>query len=294
MINLKVNYIKYEIPNLITINKIVTIHYYEFDKNFHYDGEKHNFWELLYVDSGQIEIEANGKPFTLKQGEIIFHKPNEFHTVKSDGINTANVFVISFVCSSETMNFFKHKITTVPDKLKKYIASIIDEYNHTFKSMSIYDSKLEVKENSPFGGQQIIRTLLEQFLILLIRYEKQNFGVHFVYSKENMENHLVSQIIEIIEANIYNRITVEYICNVLSYSRTYLSKIFKLSLNCTILEYILMLKIKEAKMLIRKGEHNFAQIAELLSFDNPHYFSRVFKRITNMSPSEYKKSAKIT
>lgn len=116
---MKVNYIKYEIPNMITINKIVTIHYYEFDKNFHYDGEKHNFWELLYVDSGQIEIEADGKPFTLKQGEIIFHKPNEFHTVKSDGKNTANVFVISFVCSSETINFFKQKVTTVPDKLKK-------------------------------------------------------------------------------------------------------------------------------------------------------------------------------
>lgn len=160
--------------------------------------------------------------------------------------------------------------------------------------MSIYDSKLEVKETSPFGGQQIIRTLLEQFLIMLIRSEKHNSDLRFTYSKEDMENHLVSQIIEIIEANIYNKITVEYICNVLNYSRTYLSKIFKLSLDYTILEYILMLKIREAKMLIRKGEHNFAQIAELLSFDNPHYFSRVFKRIANMTPSKYKKSAKIT
>ena len=76
----------------------------------------------------------------------------------------------------------------------------------------------------------------------------------------------------------------------LNYSRTYLSKIFKLHSGHTISEYITMLKIQEAKKLIRQERYTFTEISDMLSFDNPHYFSTVFKRKTNMTPSEYKNS----
>lgn len=289
---MKSNYIKHKIANLISITKIVTIHYYEFDKNFSYDGESHNFWEIVYVDAGNVKITANSKEFYLKQGEIIFHKPNEFHTLKTDKETAANVFVISFVCSSESMSFFKGKTMTVPSRLKKYISTIIEEYFQTFNLMSSEDIKLELKENPPIGGQQMIKTYLEQFLIMLIRSEKDNHDLRIFPSKESMENHLVSQVIQIIEENTYNKISVDQICSKLNYSRTYLSKIFKTTSSYTILEYILRNKIREAKKLIREERYNFTQISDLLCFDNPHYFSTVFKKISNMTPTNYKNSVK--
>lgn len=289
---MKLNYIKHKVTNLLSITKIVTIHYYEFDKNYCYDGESHNFWEMVYVDAGNVKINANNKEFLLKQGEIIFHKPNEFHTLETDKETASNVFVISFVCSSEAMSFFKGKTMTVPSKLKTYISSIIEEYSQTFNSMATEDIKLELKENPPIGGQQMIKTYLEQFLIMLIRSEKDNHNLRVFPSKESMENHIVSQVIQIIEENTYNKITVAQICNKLNYSRTYLSKIFKTTSGYTILEYILINKIREAKKLIREERYNFNQISELLAFDNPHYFSTVFKKIANMSPTDYKNSVK--
>ncbi len=289
---MKLNYIKHKIANLININKIVTIHYYELDKDFCYNGESHNFWEMVYVDSGTVEIDAGKTPITLNQGEVIFHKPNEFHTLKADRKTASNVFVISFVCSSDSMKFFNGKTMQVPQKLKKIISSIIEEYLETFVPMSYEDIKLEIKENPPIGSQQMIRTYLEQFLILLIRHAQDQRALRIFPSKESMENHLMSQIIQYIDENIYNEITIKQICSKFSYSRTYLSKIFKQTTDYTILEYILMKKIKEAKKLIREKNMNFTQISDKLSFDNPHYFSRVFKRVTNMTPSDYKKSIK--
>lgn len=289
---MKSNYIKHKIANLINITKIVTIHYYEFDKNFSYDGESHNFWEMVYVDAGNVKIKANNKEFQLKQGEIIFHKPNEFHTLKTDKETAANVFVISFVCSSKTMSFFKGKTMTVPSKLKKHISTIIEEYSQTFNTMATKDIKLELKENPPIGGQQMIKTYLEQFLIMLIRSENDNHDLRIFPSKESMENHIVSQILHIIEDNTYSKISVDQICSELNYSRTYLSKIFKTVSGYTILEYILMNKIREAKKLIREERYNFTQISDLLAFDNPHYFSAVFKKISNMTPTSYKNSVK--
>jgi len=289
---MKLNYIKHKIANLININKIVTIHYYEFDKKYHFDGESHNFWEMVYIDAGNVLVKANDKEYRLEQGDVIFHKPNEFHSIKTHNDSPANVFIITFVCSSESMSFFKGKKMTVPTKIKKHMSAIIEESTHTFDSMAVDDTKLEIKENPPIGSQQMIKTYLEQFLILLIRSENDNHNLRIFPSKESMENHLVSQVMQIIEDNTYNNISVEKICHDLNYSRTYLSKIFKAASGYTILEYILTNKIREAKKLIREERYNFTQISDMLSFDNPHYFSTVFKKIANMTPTNYKNSVK--
>ncbi len=287
---MKSEYIKHKIANLISINKIVTIHYYELDKTFFFEGESHNFWELVYVDAGEVEINANKNTYFLGQGEIIFHKPNEFHTLKANKNAPANVFVLSFVCSSEAMKLFKDKTLHLPPKLKRYIAAIIDEYNQTFDKMNFKDMELKLRENARIGGQQMIRTHLEQLLIMLIRAQQEKRQETIFPSKESMENHLTLQMMHIIEEKVYSRITVEEICATLNYSRTYLSKIFKLHSGHTISEYITMLKIQEAKKLIRQERYTFTEISDMLAFDNPHYFSSVFKRKTNMTPSEYKNS----
>ncbi len=289
---MKFNYIKHKLSNLISINKIVSIHYYEIDRNFCFDGESHNFWEIVYIDAGQVIINANNNEYHLKQGEMIFHKPNEFHTLKADPQKVANVFVISFVCSSEAISFFKNKTMTVPVKLKKHITAILEEYYQTFNPMNLKDVKLEIRDNPLIGGQQMIKTHLEQFLIMLIRSEQGKQEERIFLSKESMDNHLVSQIMKIVDKNIHHRISVEQICKQLDYSHTYLSKIFKNATGYTILEYILNTRIQEAKKLIREERYNFTQISELLSFENSYYFSRVFKRVTNMTPTEYKHSVK--
>lgn len=287
---MRVDYVKHRISNVISINKIVTIHYYELDKDFVFEGESHNFWEMVYVDAGSVEIDRNNETNYLKQGEIIFHKPKEFHTLRADKKTASNVFVISFVCSSEYMNFFKNKILRVPQELKKHISAILQEYEETFILMAQEDIKLEIKENPPVGSQQMIRTHLEQFLISLIRNEEDTRDLRIFPSKETMENHIVLQMIKTIETSVYKRISASEICESISYSKPYLYKLFKKATGHTLLDYIVMNKIKEAKKLIREGNYNFTQISDMLNFDNPHYFTRVFKRVTGITPREYKNS----
>ena len=289
---MKSKYVKHKISNLININKIVTIHYYEFDKDFRYSGERHDFWELVYVDSGVIEVSTDENTTILKQGQVVFHKPNEFHSLKADNKNAANVFVFSFDCSSEAMHFFEEKTIPVPSNLKKYISAIVEEHNETFFPMLLHDKKLNIKDNPPIGSQQMIKTYLEQFLILLMRHEQDKRNLRVFPSKESMENHLVSEILKWIDNNVDTEISITQICEEFNYSRAYLAKIFKQETDYTMLEYIMQQKIKKAKKLIREKNMNFTQISDALSFDNPHYFSRVFKRVTNMSPTDYKNSLK--
>lgn len=288
--NNRPTYIKHKLANVINISKIVTMHYFEFDKNFHFPGETHDFWEMVYVDSGEVLITADKSNYVLKRGEIIFHKPNEFHTISSNKKTPSNVFVISFATASKSMMYFKNKKMTLPEHLRGYIKTLIREGRETFVLPFNNPElrELQLKDGSPFGGQQIIRTTLEQLLILLIRtQEKSSKHPQIFPDKESMDNHLVNSVLDLLHQNIYGEITVDEICHKLNYSKTYISKIFNQNCHCSIIDYYTDLKITEAKKLIRENIYTFTEISNMLCFNNPHYFSRVFKRRTNMTPREY-------
>lgn len=273
----------------INITKIVSIHYFEFDKNFHFAGEMHDYWEMVYVDSGNVHVKAGEENHILGQGEIIFHKPNEFHTISADKKTPSNVFVITFVAASKNMEWFKNKKTILPKDLRPYIKTLIKEGGKTFDLPfnNPEMSELTLSENQPFGGLQIIRTTLEQLLIMLIRTDENETKSNIISDSESSDNHLVNAVIQLLEDNIYGKITVEEICKKLNYSKTYISKIFNKNCGCTIIEFYTKLKIKEAKKLIREKYYSFTEISNMLYFSNPHYFSRVFKKNANMTPSEY-------
>lgn len=94
-----------ELQNSITIEKIFSIHYFEYMSNFSFAGESHNFWEFICVDKGEVGV-TRGKSYTiLKKGDLIFHKPNEFHDVKATGGIAPNLVVISFECNDDAMYF---------------------------------------------------------------------------------------------------------------------------------------------------------------------------------------------
>ena len=90
----------HKIPNIIPVDEIDTIHYFELDKNFQSRGETHDCWEFVYVDKGVLVAEADGVRHILNQGDAIFHKPDEYHTHSSNKKVAPNIFIITFVCKS--------------------------------------------------------------------------------------------------------------------------------------------------------------------------------------------------
>lgn len=279
-------YIRYKINTSININKIPTLLYFEFDKDYGWEGETHDFWELVYVDKGEIIIRANKDEITLKQGEAYFHYPNQFHNIKANGKVAPNVFVISFVCNSGAMSYFKKNghLKFGPHS-RELIEKIIEE------GCPVYDAqqKETTLKEPVFGGQQMIKIYLEMLLITLIREDNKT---RVFSSKSSLDNHITLEIKKLLEENIYGNIDIQTICKKLSYGKTYLCHTFKSVTGKSIMKYYSELKIAEAKKLIREKLYNFTQISNMLMFNNPHYFSCVFKNITGMTPREYKNSVK--
>lgn len=290
------SYIKTLLKEEFNIKEIVTVHYFEFAKKYIYEGESHNFWEFVYVDKGEVEIMADTNGYKLNQGEIIFHKPNEFHNLWANGKVAPNLIVISFYCNSPSMAFFENKILSADDANRKLLSNIVKEARNAFSS-DLSESelkKLEFRDNAIFGCEQLIKIYLEEFLINLVRRDTSiTKEVRLSSSvKERSDNNMTSKIIGFLQDNINNNLTFEDVCKFSNMSKTNLKTVFKEKTGTGVIEYFKSLKIEEAKRLIREEEMNFTQIADILGYSSIHYFSRHFKKATGMTLSDFAYSVK--
>lgn len=291
---MKKNFYKHKIERLICIESIVTVHYFEYPKNYKFEGESHDFWEMLYVDKGCVLCSRNKeKEFEVKQGQIIFHKPNEFHTVRVDKDKEGAVFIISFASKSLILNFFE-KGFFIPDlRQKKMLKNIMEEASNTFQ-MSLFEpslTKLALKPTPSLGGLQVLKNYLEIFLINFLRNKDTNSNTYFL-NAETLNEGLVKAIIKYLENNLYNNLKLDDLCNNFNYGKTYICTIFKKQTGKTIFKFFNQLKISEAKRLMRTSELSFHEIAYKLGFDSYSYFVKTFKKLTNYLPREYIKLLK--
>ncbi len=279
------------------VDSIISVHYFEYSNDYFFPGESHNFWEFLYVDKGEIEITSEGVPYKLKKGEIIFHKPNEFHSIKANGIVAPNLIVVAFSCESEAMKHFENKITFIGDVERVHLARIISEA-HTAFLTPLDDPELKQIVRSvhrPFGSEQLIKMSIEALLIELTRKETSKSPQQKPTSliKEQSQNEFVERISKYLEENVGSKITLDDICTQNITGRSHLQKIFREKTGGGVMKYFGMLKIEAARQYIREGRHNFTEIASILGYNSIHYFSRHFKKVTGMTPSEYASSVKV-
>lgn len=278
----------------ICIDGLVTVHYFEYSSHYAFGGESHDFWEFLYVDKGEVIVGAQNASHNLKKGQIIFHKPGEFHTVKSNGVVAPNLVVASFVSKSEAMAFFENKIFTVSDAQRGFLAQIVTEAQAAF-STPLSDPEMNVLERyeqQPFGAEQLIVLALEQLLIDFVRAGEASPSRTTSVIREKVQNDFVSRVSKYLEENISARLTLQDICRDNLVGRSYLQKVFREKTGGGAMEYFGLLKIDAAKRMIREGTHNFTEISVLLGYNSIHYFSRHFKKATGMTPSEYAQSVK--
>ena len=281
----------HKISNLINVQKIVTIHYQELSKGYSAVLESHNFWELIYVDKNETIVEIDGIENVVKRGELFLISPNATHTVKTQN-NEPNIFIISFDCRSESMQFFNNKKIALNSKYHYLLKNIMQEATNTFivPDFNPNLTKLNLQKNANLGGEQALKNSLELLLIYLLRDEIQRSEQRkYFVTKTNSLKELEFEIANYLSNNLYSKFSLDALCESLYYGKTFLCSFFKQKTGNTIYQTYLKFKVDEAKKLIRNGLQ-LQEISEKLCFDSPSHFNSVFKKYAKMTPNEYKSS----
>lgn len=273
------------IRRALGVEDLVTIHYFEYDKNYQYRGESHDFWEIVYADRGTVISTCGEQEVLLTSGEMILLPPNCFHKLRADRSKPSNVFIISFTERSGVPNAVAGRALRLTAAMRELIRAIIREGKAAFSlPMDCAGvQQLLAREDAPFGAEQLIKMRLEELLILLLRAEAQPQSG----GETRYDDDIAGRVLGLLREHLYDRLTLADITGELGYGKTYLSAVFKRVYGRSIMESYTHFKLDEAKYLLREGTMSVSEISDRLGFSSPQYFSKRFSALMNMSPRQY-------
>lgn len=276
----------------LNIQSIVSIHYFEYTKDFAYSGEFHDFWELVYADKEELVITSGVHELTLPCGHLYLHKPMEFHNLRCNGEKAANSVIVSFTSDCQQLFSIAGKPLLCPQRYKKSLAAIIAEARTAFSTPlgEPQISQLLRKDQQPFGAEQLIQLHLEEFLIHMIRDYADWGDSAKPLTPYDEYNSRLAEICSYLEHNVENKITFTTLCAHFSMSESSMKKLFREGIGGGAMDFYNRCKIDKAKQLIRERNTNFTEIADRLGYNSVQYFSRHFKQSTGMTPSQYANS----
>lgn len=262
------------ISSSLDISEIYTKFYQEKGTNYNFSGEKHSYWELTYVDKGELLTTIDGVSYHLKQGDLIFYAPMQFHTQSTFEKISSSYLTINFKMNFNHADLLCNKIFYLKRDSYFIVTKLIEELSND----NLYSNDLSL-------------CYLKQLIIQMLRLDNSHFhSKPTTHMQQTYENELLNDILLYIDDNIYEKISVSTLCDHFCISTSMLHSLFRKNMNNTAKNYINELKLSKSKELIRNSTHTLSEISEMLGFSSIHYFSKKFKLYFNISPTEYSKS----
>ena len=264
---------------------------YTFQKDFHYNGEKHEGWEFVFVESGKISVLADDKKYIIKSGEMICHKPMEYHNLNPYH-SDATTIIIGFHCSDEKMRFFENKILSVNLRQRLYLGDIVTHAESYFVQKDPLDiSKdgfMSKRKNAASFHLQFIQNSIELLLLSLYSSRSTDISLRIdSYTQHLKRKKLSIAIKDYLNENLGKPVRLCELAAYFSYSPSTLKTVFKKETGESIISYYNKLRFDTAKKLLMEKNSSVSEISYMLAFHSPSHFSSFFKKMSGMSPRHY-------
>ncbi len=239
--------------------------------NKHYPLHQHDFYELEYISEGQGTHLINGAAYPVRRGDIVFITPMDFHGFEAQNIKTITLHFYSKDMSPE--------ISALISSLKADIVKDAGE-----KNISDFERLIEIFTANGHYAELQLKNLTELIIVNL-------FGRRAKNAVGNNSGDSVSQAIGYININFRNKITLDIISQRFHISPSYFSREFKRRTGVCFTDYLAECRFSYAKKLLRNGNSVIDACLES-GFTGVRNFTKRFKKLYGVTPSEYAKTAK--
>ena len=241
--------------------------YIEEATNTHCLQHFHNSLEMLYMLEGTFHITIDGKTYYPKKHELIYIPPLSSHI-----ISDADSVSITLTIPQELLSMYMQIIN------KKTFSVILNdtEYNERFILPLFRKLIKEHTEPNPLAVYSTVYSLLAE---IYNRYPL----VENIREKDAL---LVFEIINYLNQNFKQEITLEMLAKKFHYSKFYFSKLFDKYFNCTLKYYLNTLRVNYVAENLNSGNMPLADLIYEAGFNSSSTFYRHFKLIFNTSPKK--------
>ncbi len=262
-----------------------TLHVFFFKNKGEDPIHTHDFIEIMYVNSGEIEQFVNEKHFITKKGDLVFMNYNSVHRFKSAA--EATYYNVCFY--PETME----RMINPSNAFSLLLLSAFNEFSKGENDGVVSFSPAEQRK-----VQYIFERMVEEQTKRLPHFDLVNESymailITLIARKaslpEESENDTWGELVEYINDNLDSGLTLEALAKKCFYNPSYFSRLFKNKFNVSLVEYISNKRVEKALQLLTETDMSIKEISTVCGFSNRSVFYRAFSKITGKTPTEYRK-----
>lgn len=229
-----------------------------------------NFYDLTYICGGYAVYSVDGKDYPLKKGDLVFVAKGQNRQAWTDPDNPVHSYAFNFniytpEAQSVTLNF----PTVFHIGSDPYFHDILAKVNKTW---------LEREKGFMFEASAL--------LMLALHHIAKKYKAYA--SKQSLCDSRIDSIKQYILTNYSKRIYQRELADLVNLHPVYMGTLFNAMTGYTIKEYLNRIRVNKASDLLSEQELSVTQTAYLCGFDDVFYFSKVFKKYTGLSPTEWK------
>ena len=234
---------------------------------------------LFYCVQGKGYYTLDGHTFTLNPNQYVIVPATDKPLVYwSDTEDPWSIYWVHF--TSDALQAFNRAYHIVPEQGPQYIP-------HNEKGIRIWEEMYETLSRG-YSPENLMNTnlCLYHLIATFVFSQQQN------QNSSSPEKAIIRETIDYMKNNMDKTIRIEDFADLNKYSVSHFSKLFRLTTGMSPIEYFIHLKMQKACQLLYTEDSRVKQIAALLGYDDPYYFSRLFKKYMNTSPETYRKSVR--
>ena len=239
---------------------------------FHPDGRRD--YQLLYIASGRGHFKFGDVWHTVTKGNMILFRPKDAMNYYYRKEDKTDVYWVHFTGSDASS---LSSLLNVPEDKNIFFSGVSPDYSRIYEQLI---RELQLKRTN---YKEMLSLLLRQLFILTNRYSREDCLQGIDVANE------IEKAIHYFNENYTSNISVEDYASKHAISKNWFIHCFKKIMKVTPMQYVISLRISSAKNLLENTDKSITEIAAATGFENPLYFSRLFKKSTGFSPSSYRK-----
>ena len=244
-----------------------------------HDLHSHPHYELYFLSKGSRTFFLSNALYKLQAPAIVVIPPHVMHKTEGGAFERFNVNV-----SVDYLNEFEK------ETLEKKSLSIIKPKPTEEAELLHILNLLNATDRRQKHGENILNTLFSYFIFTVDRLAGSSQTPH-TERKNNIPT-LVLKVIDYINEHYDQKQTLDELAKYFFVSRSTLIYNFKKYTNCSLIDFLLNVRLTKAKELLLNTKKSVSEIAELCGFCSANYFGLMFKKKENLSPANFRKHQK--
>ena len=246
----------------------------------------HRCIEIAFVLAGKGQYFVDGKTYDVKQGDLLVCNPGVMH---QSIVTDPNDPTLEFVCGFSDIHLHDVPENTIIRPGECPILSLSSE-NKREVSRCCYEIIEEYDSSEP-GRYYMIQAQMMRKIVIIFRtlYGSKKNDAEGVNFESYSKGYVVKNILEYMNENYSQHISLDQIAKNMYLSPVYISKIFKEKTGDSPINYLINVRLEKAKEMLEDGRGSIRSISAMVGYDDVYHFSKLFKKHFGVSPMHYRK-----